>query len=321
MNFKKISFLVACMFFGLFTINAQETLDIVKGEKVKVDAEIDRLKGELGTLEAKSAALKTKIEKLSGWMTGFGGTAGFGLNRNKNWIASPNPNSSSSRLALGLSGYANNIKEKTLWRNSLLAAKEWQDIDTDSETEKDNLFDNGTVDILNLSSLGGYRINKYLAATALGELNTSIENFLKPGTLDLGAGITWTPNNDFVLVLHPLNYHMNFSGYNDVKNTGALGAKLRAEYNKKFTFVGLGMAFSSTLTSFLPYSNNKTLIDPMQEGVEPWNAGLFEYTWINNLSFKVWKGIGVGIGFGLRQAEFESQKIQNYLTTGLSYTL
>ena len=146
---------------------AQETLEEYKEKKAEVKAQIDAKKAELSELESQMATYQKEIDKLSGWLVGFGGTAGFGLNQSNNWIAAPNPNSKSSRLALGLSGYANNIKEKTLWRNSAFLTKEWVDIDIDDEAEEDGLLDNGVVDIFNISSLAGYRFNSKLASTAL----------------------------------------------------------------------------------------------------------------------------------------------------------
>ena len=42
------------------------------------------------------------------------------------------------------------------------------------------------------------------------------------------------------------------------------------------------------------------------------DPSLFEYTWINSLAFEVWKGIGVGISFGLRNAEFENLEVKKF---------
>lgn len=320
MKNMKITFLLSIAMMLVFSISAQDdmTLDQVKTKKAEVDAKIADAEATLAGLKGEAKDLKGQIEVLSGWMTGVSGTVGFGINSNKNWVSSPNPNANSTSLALGLAAYANNIKDKTLWRNSLIASKEWQDVDKGDEEGEDGLFDNGTVDILNISSLYGYRITPKLAATALGELNTSIGNFLKPGTADIGVGVTWTPTNNLVVIVHPLNYHFAFSEFDNIETTSALGAKLRAEYNNKFTVLGKDVGFSSTFTSFLPYKDEKTLIDP-PGGRDSWEAGLFEYTWLNNLSFSVWKGIGVGVGFGLRSAEFESQDLQTYYSVGLNY--
>lgn len=259
-------------------------------------------------LTAQVADLESQIEKNAGWITGYTGQVGFDFNDSNGWIASPNPDAKSSGLSISLAGWANNINENNFWRNKGLLTKAWADIDlsdADGGIDEDGLFDNGTVDILNLSSLYGQRLSQYWALSGLAELNTSLENFLEPGTFDVGVGLTWTPDiDDLVVVIHPLNYHIAFPAEGaEFSTTGALGAKIRADYNRNFGKV----AFTSTLTSFVPYGSN----DPT----------LFEYTWINGVSFDIWKGVGVGFNFGLRNAEFESADVQTYFTLGLAYTL
>lgn len=306
-------FLVAA--FMTLGLNAQ-TIEELKSEKAAIDQMLKASKDKVVELEGKSANLQTQIEKLSGWLTGFSGKVGFSLANTDNWILSPNPTASSSSLGLGINAFANNIKEKTLFRNSLLIDKQWLDIDVAGDA-KDNLFDNGTVDLLNVASLYGYRVHPKFAITGLGELNTSLGNFFKPGTIDIGVGGTWTPNDNLVVVIHPLNYHMVFSGFDGVETTGALGAKLRAEYNNKFNVAGLNLGFSSILTGFYPYTDKKVPSGPKDK---QWEASLSEYTWMNRVNFVVWQGIGVSAGLGFRNSEIESQSIQKIYDLGLGYT-
>lgn len=314
---KGLLFILAtCFTFGL----QAQTLEEVKAEKAEIMDMIAAKKSELSTLQADADKLQASIDQLSGWITGIGGNIGFNIGGNNNWISMPNPNAKTSSLAFGLTGYANNIKEKTIWRNSFLIDKQWVDIDLDGEGDGDDgLFDNGTVDILNAASLAGYRIHPKVALTGLGEINTSVENFFSPGTADIGVGATWTPNNDLVVIVHPLNYHFAFSGYEDVESTSTLGAKLRAEYNKKFNLAGKTLALQSLFTTFLPYASDTQLITT--DSGDSWEADLFEYTWQNKLTFVVWNGIGVNLGFGLRAADFETQDLQTSYSLGLGYTL
>ena len=143
------------LLFGLilfaFNTNAQslEELEAKKADLVAQasakQAEVDALNGEIGSLN-------TEISILSGWTTGFSGNLGFNFNKSKNWVASPNPEASSSSLGLSLAAHANKMTEKTMWRNKGLLNMAWQDVNLQS-TEVDTsggLFDNGTVDILNL---------------------------------------------------------------------------------------------------------------------------------------------------------------------------
>jgi len=315
---KRILFILVAISIANGIVNAQ-TIEELKAEKAELATEASAKKAELAELQGKIKSIDSEIEKLSGWITGFAGNIGFDFNQSNNWVSSPNPDATSTGLAIGLTGYANKMTDKTMWRNKAIANKAWQDINI-GDNDNGGLFDNGTVDILNLSSLYGYRVHPKFAISALGELNSSIENFLKPGALDLGVGGTWTPSNNLVVVVHPLNYHVAWpADGTGVESTGALGAKIRADYTNKYVIAGKDVAFSSTLTSFLPYSNDKTVFN---EGTEnEYEAGLFEYTWVNNFSFELWRGIGVGAGFGFRGADFESLDPQSYYTFGLSYSL
>lgn len=303
---KKITLLFFC-FVAMVSLQAQ-TLDADLKAK---QAEIAAAEEALSTLQGEADALASQIEKNAGWITGFGGNIGFNFNKSNGWTANPNPDASSSGLAIGLTGFANNITDEFFWRNKGILNKAWQDIDlssADGGIDDDGLFDNGTVDLLNISSLAGKPISDQLAISGLGELNTSLGNFLKPGTFDIGVGLTWTPNiDDLIVVVHPLNYHFAFpadgAGFD---SSGSLGAKIRADYTHDWD----GYALSSTLTSFLPYKGS----------VAP-TPTLFEWTWLNTLTFDVWKGIGVGISAGLRNAEFESLDTQSFYSIGLSYAL
>lgn len=78
------------------------------------------------------------------------------------------------------------------------------------------------------------------------------------------------------------------------------------------------------MTSFIPYSDVKQITDDILDDagnilIPSREAGMFEYTWLNTLSFEVWNGIGVGVGFGLRNSDFESADLQSYTSLGLSY--
>ena len=324
---KKITLLLFC-FVTLASLQAQ-TLDADLKAK---QAEVAAAEAALAALQGEADALAAQIEKNAGWVTGYSGLVGFDFNRSNNWISSPNRDARSSSLNIGLTGFANNIKEDFFWRNKGQLSKSWQDIDlsaADRGVDGDGLFSNGTIDVLNISSLAGKPISDTWAVSGLGELNTSLQNFLSPGTLDLGLGLTWTPNiDDLIVVIHPLNYHVAFSGVDAASTSGALGAKIRADFNRAFDVGGKSITWNSTLTSFFPYSDTDQIIPAQFDDdhaitllQEEFEAGLFEYTWLNTLTFEIWNGIGVGLSHGLRNADFESPDIQNFFTVGLSYTL
>ena len=319
---KKIYIILLGFVLFAFNTNAQ-SIDELKAKKADLAAQASVKQAEVDALNGEIGSLSKEIDILSGWLTGFSGNIGFNLNKSSNWVANPNKNASSSSLGVSLAAFANKMTKKTMWRNKGIVTKAWQDVNLEEDSNTDGLFDSGTVDILNLSSLYGYRISPKFAISGLAELNTSLGNFLAPGALDFGVGGTWTPNNNLVVVLHPLNYHIGFSGQDGIESSGALGLKLRADYTNSFVVAGKKLNWSSTLTGFMPYSDTKTtiLVDPTLPDGETYEAGLTEYTWVNNVSFEVWKGIGVGVGFGLRNADFESLDTQSYYSFGLSYNL
>ena len=305
----KLKFLFSFILMGTLTIMNAQSLEELKSLQSDKAAEAADHSAMAGAAQAEVDALQGQIEKLIGWRKGFSGIVGFDWNKSNGWIANPNPDASSTALNIGLNAYALMDKQKVFWHNKGIISKSWSDIDTGKESEEeDNLFDNGTVDILNISSLAGYKISDKFALSGLGELNTSIENFLNPGTFDIGVGGTWLPMSNMTVVFHPFNYHIAFSGVEDASSQGSLGGKVRIDYFEDFNISGKALKWTTTLTSFVPY-----------KGAKEGEVNLFEYQWLNTLSFEVWKGIGIGLGWGLRNSELESTDLQSYTSVGLSY--
>ncbi len=315
---KQLFFL--CFFLCSLIICEGQTLEELKEKQGQLKAQIDEKSGELSALQGELAGVEKEITILSGWQTGLTGLVGLNFNKSNDWIASPNPNSSSTSLNIGLTAFANKEGEKSFWRNKAVITKAWNDVDlseADDSLSNDGLFDNGTVDIFNVSSLAGYKLNNWIALSGLGEFNTSIENFFNPGTFDIGIGATLTPVQNLVVVLHPLNYHVAFSGVDGIDSQGDLGAKFRVDYTNSFNVASKAVSWSSTLTGFLPYGGKKEIV----EGDPNSAVSLFEYTWLNTISFEVWKGIGVGLSLGLRESDFEFDGTQSFYSLGLSYSI
>ena len=310
--------LLTTMLIGLFSIANTQTVEELKSMKAEKDSAASELQAQADALKAEAASLQNKIDIMSGWRRGLNGLAGFNFNRSQGWIANPNSDATSVGLNIGLTGVANLTKTKYFWNNKLIVAKAWQDIITDPDREKLDLFANTTSDIVNLSSLGGYKFNSKLAASALGEINTSTSNFFAPGTIDIGAGVTWLPIQNMTVVIHPLNYNIKFPADGlGIETQGALGAKLRVDYFKDIMIASKKFNWSTTLTSFLPYQDKISVL-PLSDG-SSYEAGLFEYTWLNTISFELWRGIGVGVSFGFRDAALESPDVQAFQSVGITY--
>lgn len=289
-----------------------EELKAMQGEKTSA---ADELQAQVDGLRAEADALQSDIDKLSGWRKGVNGLLGFNFNNSSGWIANPNPDAKSSALNLGVNAYLLNDKEKTFWHNKGILNKAYQDVDL-AETDDSGLFENGTVDLLNISSLAGYKISEKFALSGQGELNTSLGNIFNPGTLDLGFGATWLPIENMTVLIHPLNLRYAFAPGN-IESSGSVGAKVRVDYTREFDVSGKAVAWSSTLTSFFPYSDTKKLV--MLEGGEEFESSLNEFTWLNTFTFEVWNGIGIGLTYGFRSAKFESPDNQSFTSLGLSY--
>jgi hypothetical protein len=312
---KYLLFFLGALSIGILKAQSLDDLKAMKADKAKIlaakQAEADAMKAEVADLDS-------KIILLSGWRKGVFGGLGFNLNNSNGWRTNTIQNSSAASLSGTLNVFGNRQAEKYFWNNSGVLNLGWLKFD-DKDIDTDNTDFRRNTDVLRLASLYGYKLNKWIAISALGEYSSSLFNFNNPGIMDIGAGATLTPVQDLVVVIHPINYHFAFSKAKGVESQSALGAKLRADYTKKIK----GVSWASTLTTFLPYG-----------GAKENTASLFEYTWLNTIGFNLWKGIGVGFTLGLRKADFEtfipapvpvgqkSEKgvTQSFNTLGLSYS-
>lgn len=320
---KRVLTFALFAFFTVCSLQAQ-TIDELKTKKADLEAKQAAEQAKADAFNGEIADLAKQIEILSGWQTGLSGLVGLNFGSSSNWAANANRNSSSSVLNIGVNAFANNIKEKSFWRNTIVANVSWQGLDNDTNDNQQGtgFLADRNADVLIGSSLYGYRLNPDIAISALGDLNTSVFSFLAPGSFDIGVGVTWTPQKipNLVAVIHPLTYHLAFSAFDNIDSQAALGAKVKVTYTHEFP---KGIVWSSNLGAFLPYSNEKFPIQYVDDNGNTVNGneGLFEYTWINSINIAdVWKGIGVGVTLGLRGAKFEyPPSVQSYTAIGLTY--
>ena len=304
---KKLLILLLFAFTGL-SINAQ-TAEELKKEQAPKKTKISKLQGEVNALQA-------KIDALPGWKKGAFGTIGASLSGFNNWYSRTAPNASAGNIGISINGYANLIEDTYFWRNSGAINLGWVKLD-DESVAGDEGFETAT-DVLTLSSLYGKRLNKKWALSALGEYRTTlIDNFNNPGFLDFGVGLTWTPTSRLVVVLHPGNYNAIFSS-SESSFTSSPGAKMVADYSATHNKISVKSNFSM----FKSYKD----------------GNLSNWNWTNSFGYKLWKGIGLGFDFGLRNNKQEAlnnalisdinatfntlnNKIQSYWLFGLSYSI
>jgi hypothetical protein len=302
-----ILFLVVCF---SISMNAQETKEELVKEQAPKKAEIKKLQGEVD-------AIQSKIDALPGWRKGAFGTIGGSISGFNNWYSRTAPNASAGNIGISVNAFANLIEEDFFWRNSGTINLGWVKIDNkDDATDSDN-FETAT-DVFTISSLYGKRLNKKWALSALGEYRTTlIDNFNDPGFLDIGIGFTWTPTERLVVVMHPGNYNIIFSSGESIYSSSP-GAKIVADYTAKYH----GLSVKSNLSVFQSYKESH----------------LSNWTWTNSFGYTLYKGIGLGFEFGLRNNEQEAlnnalatdvnatfssidNKLQSYWLFGLSYNL
>ena len=298
---KKLLFF-AILLLSVSVIQAQ-TKEELEAQKAEKQAEADAATAEV-------AAIQAKLDALPGWRKGAFGVIGGSLSGFNNWYAQGAPNNDSGNIGFTLNGFANLIQEKFFWRNSLTTNLNWVKLDNkDIDTDSDNF--EPTTDVFNISSLYGRNIAKNLAASGLMEYRTTIlNNFNDPGYLDVGIGATWTPIENLIVVIHPLNYNFVFAD-NDAVFESSLGAKIVADYTRQIGAI----AFKTNLSAFQSYKTSE----------------LSNWTWTNSFSYTLWKMIGVGFDFGLRSNQQEAANfqgvaledadndLQSYYTFGLSY--
>jgi len=236
-------------------------------------------KDSIAAIQGRVDALQGQIDAFPGWKKGAFGTIGANLSGANNWFPQGTPNNSAGNIGIAINAFANLDREKFFWRNAGNINAQWvkidnKDIDTDDDSFK------GTTDVLNISSLYGYKLSDKFAISALGEYRTSIiNNFNDPGYLDAGIGATWTPITDMVVVIHPLNYNFVFAK-NDAAYESSAGAKIVVDYTKQLGAIN----FKTNFSTFQSYKS----------------SNLSNWTWVNSFGYTLWNGIGLGFEFGLR---------------------
>lgn len=286
--------------------------------KEQIEEQIATKKDSIASLEGRVAQLQAQIDDMPGWRFGAFGTVGGNISQFTNWYAQGFPNNAAGNIGFTINAFANDKQEKYFWRNALSTNLSWVKLDNKDDPDDDSGFQPAN-DVFNLTSLYGLKFSKKWAASTLVEYRTTIlSNFHNPGYLDLGLGITWTPIPDLVVVMQPLNYNIVLSKEENIFESSG-GAKIVADYVRSLGTI----SFKSNLSVFQSYRNQD----------------LSNWTWTNSFAYTLWKMIGIGFDFGLRNnrqealnyeintlgntdSTFETidNDLQTYWTVGLSYS-
>jgi len=300
---------------AVFTLLTVTFLNAQTEEDLK--AKLGEKKDSISAIQGRADALQAQIDALPGWKIGAFGTIGGTISQFNNWFAQGTPNNNAGNIGITGNVFANLQQEKFFWRNALTTNLTWVKIDDKDDPTDDDSFQ-PTTDVFNLSSLYGRKLNEKWAVSGLMEYRTTLlNNFNDPGYLDLGVGATWTPIQNLVVVIHPLNYNFVFADDDTIFNS-SLGAKIVADYTRQIGAI----SFKSNLSAFSSYED----------------SDLSNWTWTNGFAYTIWKAIGVGFDFGLRSNKQEAlnyqvntlgnttatfdnidNELQTFWTLGLSY--
>ena len=311
---KRFFYLLLLVLFASLHLNAQTDEELM-AKKTAKEAELailqpqyDELKPKVENLKSEIAALTELLKPYPRWDIGATGNLGFNFTSFSDWLSKAQPNTTAFTIGFTGTGNINLDQPKYFWKNRASHTLGWLKFNDRDDPTDNNEF-NVSADALGASSLFGYKLSEKLAISALAEYRTSLldDRFNDPGYLDVGAGLTWTPIQDLVVVVHPLNYNLIFSSSGfDYKST--LGAKLVVDYKKALT---KDLNWKTNLSAFASY-----------EGFDYSN-----WTWTNGFSTAV-KGLGIGFDFGLRGNKQEAlaggrtdNPLQSYWIVGLSYAL
>lgn len=311
---KKLN-LLFCVSLLAITLGNAQTVEQMTIARDARQVDLNAIKPILDSLQKVADGLSAEIADLTEKITPYprlemtaSGNLGFDFSSFNNWLSKSQPNTNAFNIAFTGTGDVNYLQEKWFLRNRLNLTMGWQQFNDKDDPNDDDEF-KVTADASTFNSLYGYKLNDRWAVSAMAEYRTSLldNRFNEPGYLDLGAGLTWTPIQDLIVVFHPLDYNFVFSsGAYDYKST--FGCKIMADYKEELS---KNLIWKSNLSAFISY-----------EGIDFSN-----WTWTNGFTTSV-KGLGLGFDFGLRsnrqEAEaygLENNPLQTYWIVGISYGL
>ena len=284
-----------------------QTEEELKALKASEEGNIGALQAQIDSIKGVVSGIDAQLVKFPRWETGAFGVIGINFSGFNDWLSRDQSNITTNSFSFSSNVFANYFTEKSFWRNGLnlnigRVKVEDRDVPDSEEVIK-------SPDAINLTSLYGLKMTDKFAISTLAEYRSTIlDNFNDPGYLDIGAGATWTPIPNMVVVLHPLNYNFVFAE-DDVAFESSLGAKVVADYTNE---IAKGINWRSNLSAFLSYKD----------------GDLSNWTWVNGLAFSAWKKVGVGFELGLRNnkqealaKELTDNPLQTYWVIGLTYTL
>ncbi len=303
----KLFFLFYLIFLATSSISAQK--------KEQLQSQLASKKDSIAAIQNRVEGLEAQIASLPGWNVGAIGTVGVDLLNFRNWYSQGLPHNNTGSIDVSINAFANLLEEKFFWRSLLITNFSWLKPNEEIGFEAIN-------DVFNFASIYGRRLNEKWSVSGLIEYrSTVLHNINNPGFFDVGAGTTWTPVRNLVVIIHPLNYNFVFAEDEFIFKSSP-GTKFYADYSEQIGPISL----KSNLSVFQSYESRN----------------LSNWVWSNSILFTMWKDIGVSLITGLRDnkqealnyfrntsptpdptATFDSidNKLQTFWILGISYSL
>lgn len=274
----KRNVLLTLMLLLTISYGFSQTIQDLKAEKASKEDSIAQIQKRVDNLQK-------QIDKLPGWKFGAFGTIGGSFSGFNNWYAQGTPNNASAVIGISINPFTKFDSENYFWYNQAQVNLGWVKFDDKDDPDDDDSFREAT-DVFNVLSLFGYNLNEKFAISTLAEYRTTLlNNFNDPGYLDLGIGATWKPISNLVVTVNPINYNFVFSNEDSIFES-SFGTKILATYSKTISDFEIKSVFST----FQSYKS----------------SNLSNWTWTNSFSYKLWKAIGLGFEFGLRDNKQEA---------------
>jgi len=358
--------LLVALVMGSFIVNAQVQQDpeTLKAERAKQVAAISAAQGEIDKIDGILARLD-----VTGWDFGGSGSANFSANGNNNWVAIasetdpltglPYAGSSVVQTVTNVDVFANYQQPRFFWFNGLSLLQNFNInlpsgiLEGTGAPEIGDLI-NRTSDKLYFQSVPGYRINSELAASGLFDLESSLGQFLNPGTFSAGLGLTWTPTKfadgrlkPLRVIFHPLTWKGTIVNETEIDNDRKIfqqalrnelglfgdetlisqfGLKFVADYARTLKILGNNISWKTQLRGFAPYTQLEPILSDATTGLPLLNAdgtpqigpatGPMELNWDNNFSILIFKNIALGANYNLRSYKPEYDGVQSLWNAG-----
>ena len=216
-------------------------------------------------------------------------------------------------------------KKKDLWENVVVVGY--------GQNNTQGLGNRKTQDVINLSTNYGREIYKHwYASVGAGFLSqfapgytdgnnplaTKISNFMAPGYVNLGAGFTYKPNDNFTMTLRPANAKWTFVMDKDLQYAGNYGLKNDGD-NSLFQFGFLGTAsYKVQLMENISLMNTASVFSNYLDHPERLVLG-----YSGALSMKINKYISSNITMDLLydHNQIEKTQLKQTLGVGLAYNI